>query len=81
LLVDINHKAPSAAQASNNIVRCALAAIMVAFLQDMIESIGIGWTFTILGSSNALSTLLYLKDRSSGMAWRTAGQEIEMQST
>src|ERR1700712_3788201 len=49
LLIDKNHRSPAAAQASSNIVRCTLAAIAVSFLQDMIDAMGIGWTFTLMG--------------------------------
>ncbi|KAI1283615.1 major facilitator superfamily domain-containing protein [Xylaria sp. FL0933] len=42
LLVDKNHRNPSAAQASSNIVRCTFGAIIVAFLRDSIKSLGIG---------------------------------------
>ncbi|KAK8136422.1 hypothetical protein PG984_004362 [Apiospora sp. TS-2023a] len=49
LLVDKNHRTPAAAQASSNIVRCTLASIVIAFMQDMLDALGIGWTFTFLG--------------------------------
>ncbi len=49
LLVDKNHPTPAAAQAASNLVRCALTAVAVSFLQDMIDAIGIGWTFTLMG--------------------------------
>ncbi|KAI1311516.1 multidrug resistance protein [Xylaria venustula] len=49
LLVDKNHRNPSAASASSNIVRCTLGAVIVAFLQDCIKSLGTGGTFTLMG--------------------------------
>ncbi|KIW61184.1 hypothetical protein PV05_01340 [Exophiala xenobiotica] len=70
LLVDINHRKPAAAQASNNLVRCTLAALMVALLQPMIDHIGVGWTFTIMGAMCLISTLLFVVEYCSGMAWR-----------
>ncbi|KAI9847100.1 MAG: hypothetical protein M1837_003218 [Sclerophora amabilis] len=76
LLIDINHTAPATAQASSNIVRCALAAVAVAVLQDIIDAINVGWTFTLLGSLCSVSALLYLIDRQHGMRFRVAqGQE------
>ncbi|KAK8066477.1 hypothetical protein PG997_013224 [Apiospora hydei] len=51
LLVDKNHRTPAAAQASSNIVRCTLAAIVIAFMEDMFGAMGIGWTVTFLGES------------------------------
>ena len=49
--MDKNHRTPAAAQASSNIVRCTLAAVAIAFLQDMIDVMGIGWTFTFMGGT------------------------------
>ena len=70
LLVDINQKAPAAAQASSNIIRCALSALAVAVLQDIIDSIGKGWTFTLLGLFLLAPIGLNLIIRKKGMAWR-----------
>ncbi|TIA08965.1 MFS general substrate transporter [Aureobasidium pullulans] len=70
LVIDINHEAPATAQAAFNIVRCTLAAIAVAFFQDGIDSIGVGWTFTILSSFCWLSAALYTVQRKYGMHWR-----------
>jgi hypothetical protein len=70
LLGDKNHRAPAAAQASSNIVRCTFAAIAISFLQDLIDAIGIGWTFTILSGLCLLATGLFLLDYCKGTAWR-----------
>jgi hypothetical protein len=53
-------------------VRCILAAISVAFLQDIIDRIGVGWTFTWLGSLCSLSGILFIVERHEGMKWRLA---------
>ena len=70
LLVDKNHRTPAAAQASSNIVRCALAAIAVSFLQDMIDALGIGWTFTLMGALCLIAVGLFFIDYHRGTAWR-----------
>ena len=70
LLVDINQKAPAAAQASSNIIRCALSALAVAVLQDIIDGIGKGWTFTLLGLLLLAPIGLNLIIRKKGMDWR-----------
>ncbi len=70
LLVDKNHRTPAAAQASSNIVRCALAAIAVSFLQDMIDALGIGWTFTLMGGLCVIAVGLFLIDYHTGTSWR-----------
>ncbi|KAK7966607.1 uncharacterized protein PG986_000884 [Apiospora aurea] len=70
LLADKNHRTPAAAQASSNIVRCTLAAIVIAFMEDMFGAMGIGWTFTFLGGMCVLATGLLLLDYLVGTAWR-----------
>jgi hypothetical protein len=47
-----------------------LAAIAVGFLQDMIDRMGVGWTFTLLGSLCSLSGILFVVERQRGMKWR-----------
>ncbi|KAI6365687.1 hypothetical protein MCOR25_005296 [Pyricularia grisea] len=76
LLVDKNHRTPAAAQASSNIVRCALAAIVVAFLQNIIVALGVGWTFTLMGGWCVLIMALFFLDYHKGMAWRTASKRL-----
>ncbi|KAI2466516.1 multidrug resistance protein [Annulohypoxylon bovei var. microspora] len=70
LLVDKNHRNPAAAQASSNIVRCTLAAVTVSFLQDLIDALGIGWTFTFMGGLCLIAIGLFLVDYQNGMRWR-----------
>jgi hypothetical protein len=68
--VDINHRSPSAAGASTALVRCGLAAIAVAFLEDMIQAIGIGWTFTFVGGLCFAVLGLFGVEYCKGMEWR-----------
>ena len=70
LLVDKNNRSPAAAQASSNIVRCTLAAVTVSFLQNMIDSFGIGWTFTLMSGLCLLALGLFFIDYHKGTAWR-----------
>ncbi|KAL8940037.1 MAG: hypothetical protein Q9211_002468 [Gyalolechia sp. 1 TL-2023] len=70
LLVDKNYRNPAAAQASSNIVRCSLAAIAVTFIQDLIDSMGIGWTFTFLGGLCLVAMGLFGVDFFKGTSWR-----------
>ncbi|KAF2105811.1 major facilitator superfamily domain-containing protein [Lophiotrema nucula] len=72
LVIDINKEAPATAQASFNMVRCILAAAAVAALQYMINAMGFGLTFTLLGCLCLLSVLLYLLELQKGMQWRVA---------
>lgn len=70
LLVDKNHRTPAAAQASSNIVRCALAAIAVSFLQDLVDALGIGWSFTFMGGMCLVAVGLFFVDYHKGTSWR-----------
>jgi hypothetical protein len=76
-VVDINHRSPSAANASTSLVRCALAAIAIAFLEDMIQAVGIGWTFTFLGGLCLVVLGLFSLEYYKGMAWRQAALGTE----
>ena len=55
LLVDIFPENPSAAATSGNITRCALSALFVALLQPIVNAIGRGWYFTLLGVVSGLA--------------------------
>ncbi|KAI9369765.1 major facilitator superfamily domain-containing protein [Aspergillus egyptiacus] len=44
-----NPQSPATAQAANNVVRCSLAGAGLAFLQDALDVMGPGWTFTLFG--------------------------------
>ena len=70
LLMDKNYRTPAAAQAASNMVRCALAAIAVSFLQDMIDAMGIGWTFTFMGGLSLVAVGLFFVDYHKGTSWR-----------
>lgn len=68
--MDKNHRTPAAAQAASNIVRCTLAAIAISFLQDMIDAMGIGWTFTFMGGLCLVALGLFYVDYDKGTSWR-----------
>lgn len=73
--MDKNHRTPAAAQAASNIVRCALAAIAVSFLQNMFDAMGVGWTYTLLGGLCLVITGLFFVDYQWGMVWRQRALE------
>ncbi|KAK2598707.1 hypothetical protein N8I77_012099 [Diaporthe amygdali] len=70
LLVDINHRAPSAANASTSLVRYAFAAVIVAFLENMFRSMGIGWAFTLIAGFIVVAVGLLIVEYCQGFAWR-----------
>ena len=49
LLVDVFPESPSTAAAAASITRCAMAAAGVAVLQPLLDAVGRGWYFTLLG--------------------------------
>ncbi|ROW08794.1 hypothetical protein VMCG_02976 [Cytospora schulzeri] len=70
LLVDINHRSPSAANASTSVVRYAFSAIVVAFIEDMFHSLGIGWSFTLIAGFNVMGIGFLAVEYVLGMSWR-----------
>ncbi|KAK9773028.1 hypothetical protein SCAR479_10358 [Seiridium cardinale] len=72
LLVDINHKSPAAANASTSLIRCAFAAIAVAYIEDFIQAIGVGWAFKFLDSLSIVVLGLFALEYKNGMVWRQA---------
>lgn len=50
LLVDLHRESPATATAAVNLVRCLFSAVGVAVIIPMIDAMGRGWAFTVLGS-------------------------------
>jgi MFS family permease len=72
LLVDVSPESPSTAAAAASITRCAMAAAGVAILQPLLDKLGRGWYFTILGIWSGVSGALAVwLIRRKGMEWRT----------
>ena len=76
LLVDIFPETPSTASAAGNIARCALSAVAVAVLQLLIDAIGKGWVFSLLGLLSGGGGLIAMVAlRKWGMNWRRIRRE------
>lgn len=75
LLVDLHPKAPAAAQAANNIVRCSLAGAGLALLQVLLDAMGPGWTFTLFGGICTGCLGLAWLEWSYGQNWRAKIRE------
>ncbi|OTB08719.1 hypothetical protein M426DRAFT_316738 [Hypoxylon sp. CI-4A] len=70
LIVDINVGSAGAATASNNLTRCLVGAAATAVIGPMINGVGAGWAFTILGVIYIVfSPMIFLIWRY-GMVWR-----------
>lgn len=55
-----------------------MAAIAIAYIEDMIEAIGIGWTFTFLGGLCIVVLGLFVIEYAKGPLWRQKALAIEM---
>ena len=73
LLVDIHPETPSSAAATASIVRCALAALATATVQPLINELGRGWYFTLLGTlTGGFSLVAVWTIRTWGLQWRAS---------
>jgi MFS family permease len=70
LLVDLHPDRPSTAQAACNLVRCELAAAVLAALDPMLRTIGAGWAFTVFGIALIVLIPILRWLQVSGMKWR-----------
>ncbi|KAI1340217.1 major facilitator superfamily transporter [Xylariaceae sp. FL0016] len=75
LIVDINPGSAGAATAANNFTRCLIGAAATAVINPMMNSIGSGWSFTIIALIFAgLSPCLWFVMKN-GVQWRRAKAE------
>ncbi|KAK7998230.1 hypothetical protein PG989_006270 [Apiospora arundinis] len=77
LLVDVNPGHAGSATAANNLTRCLVGAAATAAINPMINGIGDGWAFFILGAlcfAGAPMLLLIMKH---GVTWRKEKAEKE----
>ncbi|KAJ9650128.1 hypothetical protein H2198_010555 [Neophaeococcomyces mojaviensis] len=49
LIIDLHRRTPATASAANSLVRCLLGAGASAVINPMIEAMGVGWCFTLVG--------------------------------
>lgn len=53
-------------------MRYAFSAIVVAFIEDMFESLGIGWSFTLIAGFIVIGLGFLTAEYVLGMTWRRA---------
>lgn len=70
LLVDIHPKSPSSAQAANGIVRAFLAGGSIGLVQVFIDTMEVGWTFTLFGVLGFSFVLAAWLEWRYGQGWR-----------
>jgi len=70
LLVDIKPGAAGAAVAANNLTRCLLGAIFSAVIEPMINAMGQGWAYTLIGMLYILFSPMLFAIMAKGIEWR-----------
>ncbi|KAK7982086.1 major facilitator superfamily domain-containing protein [Apiospora saccharicola] len=77
LLVDVNQGHAGAATAANNLTRCLVGAAATAVINPMIDGIGDGWAFFLLGSLSFAGAPMLLLIMKHGVRWRKEKGEKE----
>ncbi|TEB38913.1 quinidine resistance protein-like protein [Coprinellus micaceus] len=72
LMIDLFPTQGSSITACNNLVRCTLAAVIIAVIEPIINKIGLGWTFIILGALMLLTVPLIYLEMALGPKYRRA---------
>jgi MFS family permease len=70
LIVDLFPDRPAAATAAANLLRCWLGAAASAVINPMLNGMGYGWCFTLLGLLSMIGLLGLGIDVRYGMGWR-----------
>ena len=71
LIVDIHPDRPATASAAVSLVRCSVAAVGVSILQLLLDHLGPGWTFSLLGALGVMTAPMLWIVWLWGMGWRT----------
>ncbi|KOS23177.1 Quinidine resistance protein 2 [Escovopsis weberi] len=77
LLVDIHPGKAGTATAANNLTRCLIGAGASAAIIPMIDAMGIGWAFTLVGGILVLCAAPMLLIMAKGMEWRAERRSYE----
>lgn len=75
MLVDNYPQRPATATAANNLVRCLMGAGGTAGILYVVDSLGRGWTFTLVAGIVFISTSILLVLLKYGGKWRRARME------
>lgn len=77
LIIDINPKSPAAGGAAFNLVRCLLAAGGAAIVNPLLNSIGRGWTGTLVALSWIVLSVCWWAVIILGPKWRKQARKAE----
>jgi multidrug resistance protein len=70
LIIDLHRSRPATASAATNLARCLLGAGASAVANPMIEAMGNGWTFTLVGLIELAVLPILILPYIHGMKWR-----------
>lgn len=80
ILVDLHPKRPATAQASVNLVRCAMAGGGLAALQPLINAVGPGWCFVIFAGLTLSALGFWWIEMKWGLIWWRETQEAKVET-
>jgi predicted MFS family arabinose efflux permease len=72
LIIDINPRSPAAATAASQFIRCILGAAGVALVNPMLDTLGRGWTSTLIALIWVIMSLCWWAVIYWGPKWRKA---------
>jgi len=74
-MIDCYPDSPSSAAAANNLIRCLLGAGAVAVLEPLFNTLGRGWTGTLIAAIEAVVSLCWWAVWVWGYGWRRERRE------
>lgn len=77
LLMDITQSQAGAVMAASNLTRCALGALASAAIQQMIDKLGLGWTYVVYGVIFIALSPMLLVHYFKGHQWRQYAKRRE----
>lgn len=77
LIIDLHRTRAASASAATNLTRCLLGAGATAVANPMIEAMGNGWTFTLVGLIELATLPILIPVYRNGMKWRAQKKEKE----
>lgn len=77
LLMDITQSQAGAVMAASNLTRCALGALASAAIQQMIDKLGLGWTYVVYGVIFMAFSPMLLIHYFKGHQWRQYAKRKE----
>ncbi|KAL1744433.1 major facilitator superfamily domain-containing protein [Schizophyllum fasciatum] len=80
LMIDIEHSQSSSVTACTNLARCSLAAVLTAVIDYIVNAMGYGWTYVLLGGISMLMAPLIYLEIFMGPRWRSRRESAKVKS-